>query len=217
MSTLPQDSHDPEDLLARIYSGLRDAQPPIGMQRRILESTRASDCPFAAVPARRRWSSLDRSASMYSVACGIAAVLVPILVLLFVVHPHRQTSPRLATSNTPLIHQSMSPASTLPKASNAQRARPVPSSARLRTASHKPTERVLCDCDPLALAELRAPSHPAPPLPLTAQEQLMLRIIRRGDPTQLAQLDPLQRQAALVRERAQVSKFFNPSTPGDRP
>jgi len=33
-------------------------------------------------------------------------------------------------------------------------------------------------------------NHPAPPMPLTEQEKLLLRIAHKGDPEELAMLNP---------------------------
>ncbi len=56
-------------------------------------------------------------------------------------------------------------------------------------------------------------SYPAPPMPLTEQEKLLLRIIHKDDPVQIAMLDPVQREAMYASERAQVQQFFTPPTP----
>ncbi len=67
------------------------------------------------------------------------------------------------------------------------------------------------DLDQIALAETLAPSHPAPPMPLTAQEHLMLAATRPGQPIQLAELDlahaPSLRAAAKAREEASISRY----------
>jgi hypothetical protein len=39
--------------------------------------------------------------------------------------------------------------------------------------------------------EMEAPSHPAPAMPLTAQERLLQRVVRRSDSFELAELEPL--------------------------
>jgi len=67
------------------------------------------------------------------------------------------------------------------------------------------------DLDQIALAETLAPSHPAPPLPLTAQEHMMLAATRPGQPIQLAELDlaraPNLRAAAKAREEASIDRY----------
>jgi hypothetical protein len=67
------------------------------------------------------------------------------------------------------------------------------------------------DPDAIALAETLAPSRPAPPLPLTAQEKLILSATRPGQPIQLAELDlartPILHAAAEARETASIDRY----------
>jgi hypothetical protein len=67
------------------------------------------------------------------------------------------------------------------------------------------------DPDAIALAETRAPSRPAPPMPLTAQEHLIFAATRPGQPIQVAELDiaraPLLRAAAEARETASINRY----------
>jgi len=67
--------------------------------------------------------------------------------------------------------------------------------------------------DAIALAETLAPSHPAPPMPLTPQEALLLRSTRQGQPIEVAELET-RRESALVqiaeaRERATVREYIH--------
>jgi hypothetical protein len=55
-----------------------------------------------------------------------------------------------------------------------------------------------------------AASHPAPPMPLTEQERLLLRIAHRGDPVELAMLDPVLRDVRDAEEQADFQRFFGP-------
>jgi len=67
------------------------------------------------------------------------------------------------------------------------------------------------DPDAIALAETLAPSRPAPPLPLTAQEHLLLAATRPGQPIEIAELDiaraPFLRAAAEARETASINHY----------
>jgi len=69
------------------------------------------------------------------------------------------------------------------------------------------------DPDAIALAETLAPSHPAPPLPLTSQEALLLRSMRRGQPIEVAELDTLRESAltaiAAAHERASLREYVH--------
>jgi hypothetical protein len=68
------------------------------------------------------------------------------------------------------------------------------------------------DMDALALEEMRAASQPAPPLPLTKQERLLLHVTHEGASEELAVLDPAKRAAQDKEERAEVERFFEPKT-----
>ena len=69
----------------------------------------------------------------------------------------------------------------------------------------------------LAPAEAAAPAQPAgfpaPPMPLTDQERLLLRIAHRGDPQQVAALDPLLQDRLNARASAEFKQFFTPPPP----
>jgi hypothetical protein len=71
--------------------------------------------------------------------------------------------------------------------------------------------------DAQALADLHAPSHPAPPLPLTPQEKLFLRLLRYGNATQLAELNPLVRAQQDAAETTAFKAFFPDPPPLDQP
>lgn len=62
--------------------------------------------------------------------------------------------------------------------------------------------------DAQALADLHAPSHPAPPLPLTRQEKLFLHMLRYGNATQLAELNPMVREKEDAAEATAFKAFF---------
>ena len=68
------------------------------------------------------------------------------------------------------------------------------------------------DSESVAVDEMLAASRPAPPMPLTEQERLLLRIAHRGDPVELAMLDPMRRAARDVEEQTEFQRFFKPRT-----
>jgi hypothetical protein len=67
--------------------------------------------------------------------------------------------------------------------------------------------------DTIALAETRAPSHPAPRMPLTAPEHLLLAAARPGQPIEVAELDmaraPILRASAAAREDASIRRYVH--------
>jgi hypothetical protein len=66
----------------------------------------------------------------------------------------------------------------------------------------------------VAMREMRAPSRPEPPLPLTEQEKLLLRMVHTRSPEELAVLDRVKWAARDAQERAEFEKFFEQSTNG---
>lgn len=53
-------------------------------------------------------------------------------------------------------------------------------------------------------------SFPAPEMPITEEERLLLQIAHRNDPVQVALLDPHERNLTIARERAESRRFFAP-------
>ena len=62
--------------------------------------------------------------------------------------------------------------------------------------------------DSVAMSEMRAASFPAPPMPLTEQERLLLRMAHKNDPVELAMLDPKLRELQDAQEKAEFQMFF---------
>jgi hypothetical protein len=71
--------------------------------------------------------------------------------------------------------------------------------------------------DAQLLADLHAPSHPAPPLPLTPQEKLFLRMLQYGNATQLAELNPVVRDRQDADEATAFKAFFPDPPPLEQP
>jgi hypothetical protein len=64
------------------------------------------------------------------------------------------------------------------------------------------------DSDDVAMSEMQAASFPAPPMPLTAQERLLLRLAHKVDPVEMAMLDPKFRAMQDAEEKAEFQRFF---------
>jgi hypothetical protein len=58
------------------------------------------------------------------------------------------------------------------------------------------------------MADPQATSYPAPPLPLTEQEKLLLRLAHRGDVQDMALLNPDLRAAQSAAATKQFQQFF---------
>ncbi len=230
-----------EEAIERVLGGLRDADAPAGMERRILEALDDRGDDRAAARTRSGWRWLRpiwrvaparpfAVGSVESLVCGVAlaslfvAALVIPSIRRFGLAPARSKmnpagagaaaeSVRLTTSamaaNVAQLHPAESGGRPMRRTSEGEmtNATATVDYARDRD-GHDRVSDSDTDSDAVALEEMRAASHPAPPLPLTEQERLLLRIAHRGDPVELAMLDPMTRAARDVEEGAEFQRFF---------
>ena len=192
-------------LIEKSLATLRDATPSPALEAR----TRAAIDRAAARPARRPWLW---PALAVTTAC---ALLIAILTTLSHVTPSR--APQISS----LVHRpdlsSSNHGASLGSASGALKPQsssllPLqkPLSSKQRTSFGDAGKQQ----DPeaaLALAETNAASHPAPALPLTAQERILIRATRSGELSELAELRPAReaalREALEARARLAIQRY----------
>jgi len=228
----------PDARIDQVLTALRTTEPPPGLEERVAQRIAArlalsaeartlTTSPLfpAAHPASPSFFAvilnavkdpriLLAPARRYSVA---AAALTLLLALTTITLLHHRT-PATTAHTTPIV---VTPRSSLglegagrqfyhraPTGTTALAAEAI-SNPLPRSAQDLPPSAQ--DLDTIALAETLAPSHPAPPLPLTAQEHLMLVAMRPGQPIQLAELDlaraPILRAAAESREATSIQRY----------
>jgi hypothetical protein len=190
----------PDQQIDRLLHSLRDTPPPAGLAARVTSRLHQA----AESPARGTLFASPQYIAWATAAC--AAVLA-----LALLAAHHQPTPTVADLSSET------------SATQATPSLPVPATARVdprfSVGSLGPSikiEGVLTpgpDLDAIALAETLAPSHPAPPLPLTPQEALLLRSTRQGQPIEVAELET-RRESALTeiaeaRERATVREYIH--------
>jgi hypothetical protein len=77
------------------------------------------------------------------------------------------------------------------------------------TRSPKPRRLEAVDTEEaLAEREMNAPSRPAPPLPLTEQEKLLVRFVRTRTPEELAAIDPAKWAKQDEQQKEEFDRFF---------
>lgn len=103
-----------------------------------------------------------------------------------------------------------------PERSALAQSRGTPVFENART-TEPPTEPSTTPTDAQALADLHAPSQPAPPLPLTPQEKLFRHALHYGNLTQLAELNPEVRARQDAAETAAFKAFFPEPPPVQQP
>jgi hypothetical protein len=210
---------EPEEAIERVLTGLRNADAPVGMERRILEALEGG----ASVRSRWSWyrwpiAPVNPVATRW-MKWGVAFATVSAVVLVITMNRWSQQAPtppqRVSASVAPL------PAVASGGDTNSLEVTPSRSSVRLMKAANtgkRASERgpvVVDDSESLALEEMRAASHPPPPMPLTDQEKLLLRIARKGDPGEVAALNPAVREARYEAEKTEVERFFKTERSGD--
>ncbi|QHN02008.1 hypothetical protein FTO74_00400 [Granulicella sp. WH15] len=179
-----------EEQVERVLAALGAVEPPPGMQRRILELLEEEAAEDATEWWRLRPSGV--LGGMAFAAMLAFAVMVPTS------HRHR-SSPVVIEPPQPIVM-------AVPEAS-ARRVQMPPLrriSARRAIAARK------SDDDSIAMQEMRAKSFPAPPLPLTKEERLLRSIAHKGDPAEMAMLEPETRAAEAAAETAAFQQFFEP-------
>jgi hypothetical protein len=182
---------DADATIERLLAGLRDAEPSAGMRRRLLEAIETH--PAAASPSPWRRLTLP-----WLLRPAMALLLACVLAFTIKVHRHRDTPTYIRSHAT----AADAPHATAPEAV-AQKAPARPhrktSPVPLRPPQTGPESPV---------QEAQTASFPAPPLPLTDQEKLLLRLAHRNDPQDMTLLNRDAQAAQSAKATQQFQDFF---------
>jgi hypothetical protein len=211
-----------EEAIEKVLAGLRDAEAPAGMERRILNALEER----AAVRCGLGWPWLGRvwavtaapPIAVGSLVCGVAlagifavALAIPVIRRL----GHATAGARRSSALVGSVGSVGLGASEV----GAKSAQPALSRSGLRSLRKMTAEgrtnagsaEAVLDSDAAALEEMHAPSRPAPPMPLTEQERLLLRLVHKDDPVELAMLDSKLRALEDLKDKAEFQSFFGQS------
>jgi hypothetical protein len=201
-----------EEAIEKVLAGLRDIEAPAGMERRILERLEGR---VSVVEARSGWRRLvPLWLAMPSKALVCGAALVGLMAVVLAIPAIRRIG------HAPLQTTSDGVTGAPREAAPAVAAREAETRAgglrvRLGTAMKAPDAGLLraadsdsSDEESVARSEMQAASFPAPPMPLTAQERLLLRLAHKVDPVEMAMLDPKFRAMQDAEEKAEFQRFF---------
>lgn len=204
---------DSDEAIERVLAGLRDAEAPADMERRILETVRKS------TSSRSGWrlAKMPRLVEMRISAIAVAGlIVVSSIVCWTALKEHRPEEDRMGSKSQTVSANLLEP--------EAQ----VGAGRTKKTLAEKPVARWRAktnarkmrggrkDESANALNGMSAANHPAPEPPLTKEEKLLLRIAHRGDPTEMAALNPLLWAARDAEEKAEVRRFFESTTGDDK-
>jgi hypothetical protein len=186
-----------DQTIERLMEGLRDAEPPAEMQRRILEVMRAHEAASSDPLLRWRITPwLLRPSVATSLAC--AAALAASLIVADKVHQPWHAPADVTKNSSDATARQLARPETV--------ARKAPIEPR-RTATRIPAKRPRAG-NVSAAGETSAASYPAPPLPLTEQERLLLRLAHRDDAENRAILNPDLQSTESAKATEQFQQFF---------
>ena len=197
----------PDEAVRTVLEGLRRTDVPDGMEERILRGVRDSGI------ARRRDSEAAgrallraRATRRFAAVCSVAVAGV-----LAVVLAGRGMRRFEGAWERPKV--ALAPVVSVPRPglSGTEAAAPHAAATRVErvTVEQKARRvRVHRDEKAAALRDAHAASFPAPPLPLTEQERLLLRVVHTGARDEIAMLDPEVRAKEEAARKAEFKEFF---------
>ncbi len=191
-----------DDAITQVFEGLRDVDVPVGMEMRILDGLEER----TLTRGRLIWwpipvSNLARGVALAGVV--IFALAIPAIRKL----GHAPVQPKIA--GTPVEAVSSVPfkvASEVAKRSSREL-----DVRQMRGEKAHETELIRTS-DSVALSASFAPSLLAPPMPLTEQEKLLLRIAHKSAPVELAMLDLKLEATQDMEEKEEFQRFFERPT-----
>ena len=185
---------NPDHNIDRVLDALRNAAPPAGMEGRILNTLE--------IEARKPTVSVrsSRKVWMTTAACCCAALVVVVLVGAFSMQRHRASV--VSTLPIPPALPSHPSVANVPKmVEAAPPPRPHPVTVQ-RSAQPRRIE--------VTHSEDALISHPAPPIPLTEQERILLHYARNGNTGDLAQISNDRKAAKEDQDKQEFQAFFEP-------
>ncbi len=198
-----------EEAVEKVLAGLRSAEAPDGMQSRIAAAL-ANHATTRPGPVGRRFAAIT------PLRCAIAAAAVLAIVWTAPAVRRFAHAPMQSKAASPATPSLIATTPDTPTVRTQSPSRPqAPAKARPITWTNAPNTKPVLDMEAIALDEMRAPSQPPPPIPLTEQEKLLLRITRNRNPVQLASLNPAMRAERDAQEEADYQSFFEPPKTGD--
>jgi hypothetical protein len=184
---------DADEMIERLLTGLRDAEPSAGIERRILEAMELREAAASDSHWRRLLLPWRLRPAMALVCVALAAILVASFFVAIRVHQPRHAPPHVSSHSIS--------AEARPPEAVAQKALTAPRRMASRVSVRRPG-------DVSAVKETQAASYPAPPSPLTEQEKLLLRLAHRRDPQNMAILNRNVQATQSAKATEQFQQFF---------
>jgi hypothetical protein len=218
------------EAVEKVLAGLRDAEALDGMERRILDKLVDGLEERAAARSRSGWRQLlpvwlvapTRPVAVGPLVgrialAGLFAIALAIPAIRRLGHPPVQLKKNVAPLDSLLSANSVAAKSAQPASSRsgARSLDDVNAGGQEKAETNAGSAEAILDSDSVALEEMHAASRPAPPMPLTEQERLLLRLVHKDDPVELAMLDSMLdskiRALQDSEDKAEFQTFFGQS------
>jgi hypothetical protein len=206
------DHRNHDDAIDKTLAALKSAAPPQGMEERILHRLQLQPAPAAPFRWRDLFAGSALAAAWWRGALtGLTTAMLLVGALLLAQHTLRTKQPAVGQlAPTHNLAPTVLPVAVATPASSSR--------ANLCPTQLRPVRTYRAETLPDASF---APSHPAPVLPLTAQERALARLARTADPKLLAALSPETQARVEAQEADNYNKFFAPPPappqPSDNP
>jgi hypothetical protein len=194
-----------DEAVERVLAGLRDADAPVGMERRILEKMRTSG-------RRERLVIASHLVGIWTRATAVAGVIVVASVMCWTAFREHRPGHDNMGSKRQIIPTNLPDPETQTAAARAQQSLPKRPVVRRKSVRRVGVAR---EGESAALHVMHAASYPAPEAPLTKEERLLIRMAHRADPAEMAALNPFLWAVRDAKEKAEVRRFFESRTTGD--
>ena len=202
-----------EEALEKVLAGLRDCEAPVGMENRILRKVqdRAS---ARAVPGWHVLVSVWMGRRIFSAAAVFLVCAVSLAGLFSILLEIHQPGQTLSTRFSMKVPAAGSMPLPMPVATvHMAQFPPREASARSTGKTIAPRVGTFRHADSFSRHAMQAAvSYPAPPLPLTEQERLLLHVARHGDEAELAMLNPAKQAMQVEKEKEEFKEFFGQTT-----
>ena len=236
--TLPPNKPLPDPLLDRTLAHLANTAPAPDLNARLLGRLEAQAATQASRNFRPRWGWILLSVPSVAAAVLLALLLPkapyppshdaltlptpselkrsqPAAEQKNHHLPEQTAQPGQGSRTSPLTRSKLNPsqlkASQLSSSQlNASQLQAEQEAPLLSAPPTKPSLKLqpLTQAEAQALDDLHAPSHPAPPLPPTAQERELSQILRLRGTVDIAELEPSRQAAAAAHEQRERHDFF---------
>ena len=173
----------------RVLSGLRDVQAPAGMERRLLAAMEERAAARAGY-SWRKWA--------FGLAASVALAAAVVLAV-----PRRMQQHDVAAVKLPVVVRTPGPVAPIQK-HKIEALRSTQNGLRYRASRRD---------EPAAEDAVASGGIPAPPMPLTEQEKLLLHLAHRSDPQELTPLIAEFRAKQGAEFDAEFQEFFAPPAP----